>query len=294
MRLDPTPIPTELAAPDEDADQWVYELAHEAARVAEQDGLDVTEAVALLLRHSGDTLAPLTTARAVERLANPTRAPAEARAWTVTDDGAAEWAMRHVADAEREIGELRAQADEWTARIEDWFARKTRSAEARRAFMSAHLEAYALTLRAESGGKVKTVILPSGRVSTRGGGPRVVVYDEEAVLAWADRHHPNIVQRKVLVTDLRTVAKPVEMLIAAKVTHSPCGCVASLADMEGLTIPAVGTAVECPECGAEALLARVDPTETVLVAVDSVNGGGVPGAAVEQPDVTVSVHAERP
>lgn len=121
--------------------------------------------------------------------------PESLRAWTITDAGSADWAMRHLAQAEAELAALAERATVWAVKIEAWF--DTASSNPRRSadFFRAHLEAYALAQREESGGKVKTITLPSGKIATRpGSGPKVRVGDPEAFKAWAlaNPDHPAV------------------------------------------------------------------------------------------------------
>jgi phage host-nuclease inhibitor protein Gam len=127
--------------------------------------------------------------------------------WEITDLGAAEWAMRHVAECDTELAQLETMRAEWVDQIERWFGDASQPVRSRRAFFDAHLQAWAIDERERSGGKTKSIDLPSGRVSTREQKPRVVVFDEPAVVEWAetvgvvDEVAPAV--RKVQVTALR-------------------------------------------------------------------------------------------
>lgn len=121
--------------------------------------------------------------------------PEQVRAWTITDDDSADWAMRRLAQYEREMAELEERATAWAAKIETWFEQASRRPWSSADFFRAHLQAYALRRRFETDGRVKTVTLPSGRIATRpGSGPKVRVGDPEAFKAWAleNPDHPAV------------------------------------------------------------------------------------------------------
>lgn len=98
----------------------------------------------------------------------------------------AEWAMQKLAALEAREREIELQYASWRERIDDW-----KKAEAARiapgiAFFDSRLRTYGLSRRYENEKDQKTTRLPSGEIATRGGGaPKVVVMDEERVIAWA-------------------------------------------------------------------------------------------------------------
>lgn len=277
--LDPVPLPPELAAPTPDADDWAHAVIQYAAELAEADGLDADAVAADLVDHPDNHVDP----------DNPHGPIAQAARWRITDDGSAEWALRHVAEAEAELDRLGAQAADWAERINAWFQHQAKPLLAKRAFFSAHLERYALEARAADP-KRKSVVLPSGVVQTRVSNPRVQVADPEQALAWAKVHDPDAVKvaEDVQVSKLGH-AKVAELVTEAWVTYS-CGCIATPHDhADGLTLLAVGTATECPECGnTDVLVGRIDIIGRRWVAVDD-NGNPVPGLAATEPTVTAKV-----
>ncbi len=214
--------------------------------------------------------------------------PEPVQRWHIDGTGSAAWAMAHVARAESALSDLQAQAIDWYGRIDAWLAHEAAPHRATVAFFEAHLERYALELR-EVDPKARTLVLPTGKVSTRSTSPKVTVTDEAAVIAWADDFAPEAVARdpKVKLTELRRHVIVKEMLTHAWITHS-CGCKVSVSDEEGLDIPPVGTGIECSECGAEALIGMVEPLASKLLPV-TVDGGFVPGVDVDPGGVTASV-----
>jgi hypothetical protein len=128
--------------------------------------------------------------------------------WHIDSPELAEWAMAKLAEAQQDDANLRAQRDAQMERAQAWYARVSRRAQSTAGFMLAHLEDYALRQRELTGRA--TVVLPNGEVATRkGSGPAVDIEDAAAVVAWAQKNAPQIVDttHKVLVTNLRTVAR---------------------------------------------------------------------------------------
>ncbi len=278
------PIPPDLALvaepiPEDLLERWTNYVIETAADA----GVD-PESLADTLRHD-EVYVP----EAITRFA-------------VDDDGKAEWAMRHVARIVEERAGLAAQAEEWIDRITGWFEQRSKPLATREAFFRAHLERYALAVREASGGKTKSVTLPSGRIQTTSTKPKIVVEDETELLAWVrDNLEPDQVSvvikttEKVLVSELRDAVVLVEL--PSRVVCSPCGCVDApkvrgvyvnfdtVADVAAWT---AGSAVECPSCGNEALVGQW--VETYLAVRDEA-GRPVPGADVAAGSISANVKA---
>lgn len=220
----------------------------------------------------------------------------EVATWAVDSDGAAEWAMARLSAAQEERSALEAQAAEWARRIQTWFTKAAGPLDRTISFFSAHLEAYALRERARTGGKRKSVALPSGKIGTVERGPKVTVTDEAKVIAWAKSHlaGPDRIavvkqSESVLLTGLRQVVVLHE--VPTRVVFSPCGCVHDLPPWDDQPAGAglgwtVGSGMGCPVCGDYALVARWD--ETTIVARDH-DGLPVPGVEADMGDVTAKV-----
>lgn len=279
MTADQVPLPPELAAPDGDAETWLAALTTEAIELADEVGLEPAEAVGALMDMDARfiTDSPVTAARR----------------WTVTDDGAAEWAMRHIVTANAELEKLREQADDWEARIHQWFTQRARPLQAKVAFMDAHLERYALARR-EADEKAKTLTLPSGKVRTTGSSPKVVIVvcadgTTPAAMEWARQHAPEAIEttHRLLVSRLREHVWPHRVVTDARVTTS-CGCVTNVRDDEGLDLPAVGAVTECVPCARPAVVVVVEERAHRWVVVDA-EGAHVPGVDVDPGAVTAKV-----
>lgn len=210
--------------------------------------------------------------------------PEAIQRWRIDGTGSAAWAMAHVAKAEAAIQELEHQAGEWYRRIDDWLQHESMPHERTRSFFVAHLERYALDLR-EADPDRKSVTLPGGVVRTTAKAAVVKVTDEKAALAWAEVSAPYAVARdpRLRLTVLREHVKPVQLVTAARFTHS-CGDVFEVEEPEGLGWPEVGSEVECIECRESVLLGKVD-----VLATRWVLSVPVPGVDVEAPTVTAKV-----
>lgn len=203
------PIPPEVVNPDAGPD-WVQALMDYATELATEADLDPATIGADLAHWDDDTSGWADVA------------PEPARGWRVTDDGAAEWAMAHVVDADVQLQQLGAQADAWAQRIRQWFDHRARPLQAKQAFFTAHLQAYALARR-DADPKAKTLTLPSGAVKTTEQQPKAAVEDEAAVVAWVSCWYPDVVASvcppvppKVYVNPLREHTTVVEVVDHAR------------------------------------------------------------------------------
>ncbi len=246
------PLPPALLSPGSDVEQWVGTIASED---------------------------------------DPCMLPERVQAWRIDGTGSAAWAMAHVAQAEKALSDLTAQAVEWYGRIDEWLVKESAPFRRTKAFFEGQLERWALDLR-EADPKRKSVSLPNGKVQTTGKSAKVVVTDDEAMLEWALAHAPGIVRKRtttfVSLTELRQVVQARKVETVAWVTNS-CGCKVSVRDDEGLDLPEVGTLVEsCSECGAEALIGKIEPLAYRWLATTE-DGAHVPGVDVQPDEVTAKV-----
>lgn len=214
--------------------------------------------------------------------------PEQARAWRIDGTGSAAWAMAHYAEADAAIKALEAQAVEWYARIDEWLQHEAKPYTRTLAFFEGQLTRYALDLR-EADPKRKSVTLPSGKVQTRSTAAKAVITDENAVIAWAVDHAPEVIRTTVKagLTELRDYVTLRQVVTIAWVTNS-CGCKVSVRDDEGMDLPEIGTGVECSECGREALVGMIEPLAFRWLATDG-EGCHVPGVEVEEPSVVAKV-----
>jgi hypothetical protein len=203
LAREPMPLPPELAEPDPPIpEDQLEQLWEQAAAMAADASLDPDEAVAAVAHDL-----------AMEDDHHPLR-------WRVTDTGSAEWAMRHVAEATAELEHLQMQRDAWAEQIDGWFRRAADRVRSRRAFFDQLLQLYAIEQREASNDKIKSVVVPSGRVRTTKAGPKVVVRNPADVLAWAeergvlDQVAPP--KREVKLTPLRELVQPVLVVDQAR------------------------------------------------------------------------------
>lgn len=151
--------------------------------------------------------------------------------WRIDDDGTAEWAMRRLASLREALGEARAMRDAWVARIDEWFNAASGPHSRRVGFFEAHLSDYARRRR-EADPTAKTLSLPSGKVTSRAAGARVVVAHDEAFLAWCRENglEKELTRTKVEI-DLAALKKMAEI-----VTHDGRPTVI----IDGEEVPGVG------------------------------------------------------
>lgn len=284
------PLPPQLAAPEPDANEWVEGLVADAVALADDAGMNASEA--------GAKLADWLTDQTGDEPEPPNR-------WRVTDNGSAEWAMRHVAQAEAELAHLRQQADEWRAPIDAWLERQSRPLLALRAFMGAHLERYALERR-EANPKAKTLTLPSGRVLTSYVPPKVVVTDQDQLVEWAVANRVDQavrVKREPALSDLRNLVTVVDWPVGIRVVDAH-GCISIWPD--GAVAYAQlepGDDWPCQDGGGESTVATVEVAAwrkaVVLTSelAEAVATGSlprpIPGLALGDEKLKVSVKAGR-
>lgn len=104
--------------------------------------------------------------------------------WHPTDMAQAEWCLGMVRHLAAEQTAIRAQAALWRQQIDDWEQRATAAPGRRQAFLEAALGAYTAE-RVAADPKVRTVHLPSGRLTaTVPKTATVIVTDEAALLDW--------------------------------------------------------------------------------------------------------------
>lgn len=266
-------LPPDVAQKDApgDPEEWVQSLLDHAQHYARPVAEVVQEAV------HGDPQAIL---------------PQPARAWRVTDDGSAEWALRHKAMAEEEAAQVEAQYREWVDQLDAWKEARLRPLHAKAEFMTGHLEDYGRRVREASGGKVKSVALPSGAIRTTERPARVAVEDETAALDWARQLPPNLRGHVVHVVErldlavLKRLVRVQEVPLEAEVTFRPCGCIVTMRDPNEVEAK-VGDRGLCPSCEEAATVGEVRPIEVRYLPLH-VNAVP-PGLAVVPPVVTVSV-----
>jgi hypothetical protein len=174
----------------------------------------------------------------------------EVPAWKPTDDAAADWAMRKLAETVHQARPVNEQAKAWRERIDQWERRELAALEHRVRFFMDLLEAYGLEQRAASGGQRKTINLPAGSIATRGSEDERLVVDKVAFLTCMTTAPPMI--REALT---RSEPKPVTEL--RRLVHRYRRVVCK--DCGGIIVRREGDYNGCPDCGGE-----VDTLETFL------------------------------
>lgn len=152
-------------------------------------------------------------------LAHPEEAdlhPGEVHAqrFAITDDGTAEWAMRKLAEVERQALANEARADAWAAKISRWLDSANGALQHSHAYFEGLLVDYARRRR-EADPRAKTLVLPSGKVTSRATGARALVTQPEQFVEWATAKAPSlvVVKRAPDLTELKRLAtlKPEEL-----------------------------------------------------------------------------------
>ena len=107
--------------------------------------------------------------------------------FAVTDAASANWVVRRIV-----------QARAYAQRVKDWADLETRRARREEAFFlqrfGGDLETWLARELAERQSRQKSVNLPAGRVGRRSVAEKLVVEDEQAVLAWARVHLPEAIK----------------------------------------------------------------------------------------------------
>jgi hypothetical protein len=228
----------------------------------------------------------------------------DAPRWQITDTGGAEWAMRHVAEADQAIEVLAAQAEDWTDRIRQWFEQAVAREEVRREFFAGHLERYALELRDEG---TLSFTVPSGKVTTRSTKEAAQVDDADDVLEWAEANVAHelldeFAPRKLSLSGLRGYVTLVEVIDSAQLVDKDGvliwwtrhGYPPPEADDGDGTLQRLGIVggegEECPTVGPfeTGEIVQVIPVDTHVEVRDEY-GTPVPGVSVKPASVSVSV-----
>lgn len=148
------------------------------------------------------------------------------RAFRLDNDRHAEFYMRKLAAADAELAGLDTLAGEWIAGITAWRRAAGGRVDRRRTWWVAHLEDYARRRRAErlaadkKDPRAKTLILPSGKVSTSRQEPKPKIVDPIAVIDWLRRraveHNVDAVDAGWLKVETTPVAAEVKKLLTIK------------------------------------------------------------------------------
>lgn len=160
--------------------------------------------------------------------------------WQIESNGAAEWAMTIMAEADRAIRSIDHDADSYRRRIDEWQARETATARATVALMDVFLCDYQRRRR-DADEKAKSLPLISGVVKSSAKGASWFIVDDAKVMAWAVKNCPDAV--KVEHSLLKTPISAVTTIVID--TDADGNIVESkLVDRDGNTVPGVG--IEAP------------------------------------------------
>ena len=205
------------------------------------------------------------------------------RAWFPEDDEAAEWAMAKLAEAVHEERIIAERAEAYRQRATEWEESLRRRPASKRKYFTSILERYGLVKREATDGKVKTVELLSGTISTRGSeGERIVVDDPAALLEWANTRGKGI--RDALT---ESKLKPVTELRKQFVVYTKTAC-RDCGNIEWALTP-----MGCGSCGGMVrVVERAVGISTFGLDEDAIGQGFhlVPGVSLEAaPPATASI-----
>lgn len=126
--------------------------------------------------------------------------------WRIDSHGEAERALAKLALTEADIDDVARLYDRWHDRLADWHDGAMAPLRSRQAFFEGALGDYIRRLREENP-NVKSLLLPSGRVFTRFVPEKVVVEDQQAVLAWLHTlpEGREVIAESVRVSELRRI-----------------------------------------------------------------------------------------
>lgn len=118
--------------------------------------------------------------------------PYDRERFRITDDGAAEWAIRKLHTLRSKMEENRRIAEAERQRIESWLEHANEALTDDAHYFEGILGEYALTQRVEA--DRKSITLPHGTVKTRASRRRYDVADAESFLAWARDNAPHLIR----------------------------------------------------------------------------------------------------
>ena len=126
----------------------------------------------------------------------------DAPLWQIEDDGAAQWALRKIGRANRELMRLQEAAEYETAGIQQWLDEVSSPLARTIGFFESKLVEYRRRLEDENPDLPLTYKLPGGDLTRRAGRVRSTVTDSEAFTAWALANAPEAVALKPLTSQL--------------------------------------------------------------------------------------------
>lgn len=148
----------------------------------------------------------------------------EQSAFTIDDMEKASWASRKLLGDEAEKQRIKAWGEREIARIQGIVYRHTTSIDNRMGFLTGHLHSYLNRLIQTGEIKKKSLDLPGGKIAVRSGKDKIVIEDEDAVIAYleaADETSPIKIKKSVLKTELAKVTTPKGSAVLLDATGEP-------------------------------------------------------------------------
>jgi predicted RNA-binding Zn-ribbon protein involved in translation (DUF1610 family) len=210
-----------------------------------------------------------------------------AKRWSITGTESGEWAMQKFADAAHAVTLVEEQARAWIARITAWRDETTRRDVQTMRFFEGLLQRYAIEERERTGGKVKTVKLPSGDIATRESSTGLHVHDERAATEWLAAEAPNLLRMTVNTSALKSSVTIEDVPSVILLTCGHEARAQQLSAHYGIDPRKLerGSAWPCPTCGEEGLIGDWTQTEQVV----TLNGHTIPGVSAKRPEIHATV-----
>lgn len=133
--------------------------------------------------------------RLLEEMQPPIEVTEDDERFVIDNDHAADWALRKIAQKQRQIEANRQLAEDEIARITAWLEEVTTPLAGQADHLEALLVEYHRKLLAEDD-KRKTVKLPGGNLVARKRPDNVEITDEEAFIEWAEAERHNLLHIK--------------------------------------------------------------------------------------------------
>ena len=114
--------------------------------------------------------------------------------FVITDDKAADWALRKIREAEAKIKQVQNFAEERITEIQEWAEKATERESQSITYFTGLLQAYHYRLYQENP-RAKTIKLPAGELQLRKAQPQYI-RDDDKLTAWLKAHRPEFVRIK--------------------------------------------------------------------------------------------------
>jgi phage host-nuclease inhibitor protein Gam len=154
-------------------------------------------------------------------------------AFAINNDDEALWAMRRLAQAQRRIDVVKAQAQVELDRINAWIEQNTVANGQTVEYFERILGDYLMRVRENDADGRKSLDFPDGKVTSRVVSPKVEVTDLELFLSWAEHHSKDEWVRVKREANLAVIKQGVDYADGAVLDPTTGVAVDGLAPVEG-------------------------------------------------------------